>query len=123
VNGLDPGVDDPDLDPAGGRERAQSCRVPAFGCVDVGVGGATGLAGVVESVELAEERIVGDRVGAQDQVRLGVGDQRRALESRGDGGRIAVGGEDRGARMADTADLAAEAEVLGERIDGARGGV
>ena len=38
MRGLDAGVDDPDLDPAGGGEGAEPGRVPALGGVDVGVG-------------------------------------------------------------------------------------
>ena len=57
------------------------------------------------------------RLRAQDQVRLGVGDERRALEAGGDRRRIAGDGEDIGARVADAADLRADAEPLGERAD------
>ena len=123
VRGLDAGVDDPDLDPAGGREGAEPGRVPALGGVDVGVGGAARLAGVVEPVELAEQRIVGDRLRAQDQVRLGVGDERRALER---APRRRPGRRRRRRRRRSSGGCCRSAAPrprrCGERVDGAVGG-
>jgi hypothetical protein len=77
---VDARVDDADLHAARGGEGAESGGVPALGRVDVGVGPATGLTRVVQAVELREQRVVGSRGGAQDVVRLGVVNERAAVQ-------------------------------------------
>ena len=76
-----PGVDDADLDAARRRERAEPGGVPALGRVDVGVGDAAGLAGVVEAVQLGEARVVRRREQAHRLVDLGVLDVSRGGSS------------------------------------------
>src|SRR3954468_5907594 len=85
----DAGVHDADLHPAGRREGAHAGEVPALGRVDVGVGCAARLAGVVEAVELAEPRVVRRREDLHRRVDLGVLDAGawRSASRRGPPGR------------------------------------
>ena len=85
--------------------------VPGLDGVDVRVRGpgraVDGLSGVVQAPELAERGVVGDAVGAQEVVRLGVGDARVVVQPRerlrGVGG---VDGDELGAEAAEVAPLA-----------------
>ena len=64
---VDAGVDHGDDDVAAARR-----DVPGLGGVDVGVGAAAGLAGVVHAPQLGEARVVGDRRVIDDPVGLRV---------------------------------------------------
>ena len=96
-----PGVDHRDDHP-----RVAGGDVPGLGRVDVAVGGGRqprgaqllavhGLAGVVEAPQAREERVVGNRERAADEVRLGEGDVVVGLQGpHGLGDRDARGGVD-----------------------------
>ena len=91
-----PGVDDADLHavraPRGSRRTG---GVPALRRVDVGVGRPAALPAVVQPVQLAEARVIGNRRRARDVVRLGVEHPARAVQPRRRLGRIARDAHDR----------------------------
>jgi hypothetical protein len=109
VGGADARVDDADLDAAGVGEGAEAGRVPALGRVDVRVGGAAGLAGVVEAVELGEARVVGHGRDPHGRVDLRVLHRRAVVQAR-DERRGVARAHDAGAKAANRAALLGRAE-------------
>src|SRR4051794_10677994 len=66
---------------------ASDGRVPGFGCVNVGIGCAAGLSGVVQAPLFGELRIVWHRPDSDDGIGLGEGKARDGLERREKPGR------------------------------------